>query len=116
MSGYLIPSLPRIFPGRASSCVQSENGADSPAPLVPFMGACRCAACSALTNERWLIERLRLQQPAHAEHQIVRLDIVERHCGERIPRHQRRIEVLQDPRAGIANVEITVGELDREVR
>src|SRR5262249_17763047 len=113
MSGYPIPlSLAHLV----SYAQKRKRRGTSRAGFRSLTVSGRCAACSALANDRRLIERLRLQQPAHPEHQVVRLDIVERHCRERIPRHERWIEVLQDPRARIADVEIAIGELDREVR
>src|SRR4029453_11641721 len=59
---------------------------------------------------------VRLQQPAHAEHQIVRLDVVERHRAQWIAADDGRIEVDEQTALGVAEVQVPIGQIDRKVR
>src|SRR4051794_23431123 len=70
----------------------------------------------SLANQRRRIGRgrlLRLQHPTEAEHQVMRLDLVERDWIERIA---SRNEIRQWARLAVAKIQISVGEVDGEVR
>src|SRR3954466_14250653 len=94
----------------AASEAQNKTAQDAPAP---FVKAWRIRCGSALAYQGLVVHRRLTEIPAHAQHEVVRRDVLERRWIDDVVGPVEGPEVAGQ---AVTHVEITVRKLDGEVR